>query len=243
MVKTCTKCSRELTIDNFSKKKSNKDGLQKWCKDCCKTYSNKYCNKQVNRDKKIEYDKTYRNDNKPKISEVKKIWWGLNRETIIIRNKKEYKNNPMIREKCKIQNIHWLSNNKDKVRLRCKIYNQSHHEQRNMSNERRRTMKQLLPHTLTLIQWTNIKATFDNRCAYCGRELPLQQEHFIALSKGGEYTLNNIIPSCGSCNSSKRDKDFDIWYHQYRYYSKKRETVILKYLGYNNNEQQLKISI
>lgn len=32
--KKCTKCGRELTIDNFSKCAANKDGLQFRCKEC-----------------------------------------------------------------------------------------------------------------------------------------------------------------------------------------------------------------
>ena len=32
--KRCTKCGRELTLDNFSKCASNADGLQRQCKEC-----------------------------------------------------------------------------------------------------------------------------------------------------------------------------------------------------------------
>lgn len=34
--KVCTMCNRELTLDNFSKKKAAKDGLQYRCKECQK---------------------------------------------------------------------------------------------------------------------------------------------------------------------------------------------------------------
>lgn len=91
------------------------------------------------------------------------------------------------------------------------------------------------------MQWEEIKKHFDYKCAYCGKDLPLAQEHFLALSKEGEYTLNNIIPSCKSCNSSKATKDFFKWYPNYKNYSKKRERAILKFLGYTDENQQLKI--
>lgn len=32
--KKCSKCGRELTLDNFSKRASSSDGLQYCCKDC-----------------------------------------------------------------------------------------------------------------------------------------------------------------------------------------------------------------
>lgn len=53
-------------------------------------------------------------------------------------------------------------------------------------------------------QWEELKATYKGRCAYCGRKMKrLTQDHIIPLSKGGAHTVNNIIPSCQSCNSRK----------------------------------------
>jgi 5-methylcytosine-specific restriction endonuclease McrA len=31
-------------------------------------------------------------------------------------------------------------------------------------------------------------------------------DHVIAINKGGTDTVDNMVPSCGSCNSSKSDK-------------------------------------
>lgn len=107
--------------------------------------------------------------------------------------------------------------------------------------QRRRSLKRKLETTLTLNQWENIKIHFNNKCCYCNRELPLEQEHFIALSVMGEYTINNIIPACKSCNASKSNKIFNEWYPKYKYYSKKREKIILSFLGYTKGIQQLKI--
>ena len=59
--------------------------------------------------------------------------------------------------------------------------------------------------------WYKAKLSFDNCCAYCGRNEDttgnLMQEHIIPLSKGGEYTKDNIVPSCRSCNSTKKTHD------------------------------------
>jgi hypothetical protein len=84
------------------------------------------------------------------------------------------------------------------------------------------------------------------RCAYCNKILEnATQDHFIAMSKGGEYTKNNIVPACKSCNSSKNDLDFFEWYPIQKFYSKQREYKILKYLNYDpkTKYQQLALSI
>ncbi len=63
-----------------------------------------------------------------------------------------------------------------------------------------------LPRTFTLADWQAVLAHFDNRCAYCGQETSLHQDHFIPLSKGGPYTRDNIVPACPQCNGSKHDQ-------------------------------------
>jgi len=45
-------------------------------------------------------------------------------------------------------------------------------------------------------------------CHYCGtNKAKLTVDHFVPLSKGGAHALENFVPACKSCNSSKRDRD------------------------------------
>ncbi len=61
---------------------------------------------------------------------------------------------------------------------------------------------------LTAEQWETIKATYQYRCAYCGRKpKKLTQDHVVPLSKGGSHTASNIVPACHSCNSKKHTSD------------------------------------
>lgn len=69
-------------------------------------------------------------------------------------------------------------------------------------------------------------------------EEQLHQEHFIPVSDKGEHTINNIIPACRSCNSSKGNKNFFEWYPDYKHYDKKRENFILEYLNYMDDDAQ-----
>lgn len=56
----------------------------------------------------------------------------------------------------------------------------------------------------------------DGRCAYCGKVLSDDAtiDHIIPRSKGGGNNLDNLLPSCRSCNTSKGVKsleEFRFW--------------------------------
>jgi 5-methylcytosine-specific restriction endonuclease McrA/RNase P subunit RPR2 len=108
---------------------------------------------------------------------------------------------------------------------------------------KRRNKKRGLQCNFKIGDWEKCKIDFNNRCSYCGIEVELTQEHFIPLNSGGEYTINNIIPACKSCNSSKQDNDFFEWYPQQPFYSKQRERKILKYLNYDPKTKYQQIAL
>jgi 5-methylcytosine-specific restriction endonuclease McrA len=60
-------------------------------------------------------------------------------------------------------------------------------------------------------QWAALKAGWGG-CAYCGESsAPMQRDCVLALSRGGRYTLDNVVPACGSCNSSKCNDEVTGW--------------------------------
>jgi 5-methylcytosine-specific restriction endonuclease McrA len=63
----------------------------------------------------------------------------------------------------------------------------------------------------TAQDWQRALAYFGNKCAYCGTEGDLQQEHFVPVRDGGNYTPDNIIPACGPCNAEKQGRDPFKW--------------------------------
>jgi hypothetical protein len=135
--------------------------------------------------------------------------------------------------------------NHERIDARHRAYFQSHKGQYKINQQRRRTLMKNAEASLTLSQWNIIKSEFNYCCAYCGsEEQRLSQDHFVALTNGGEFTHNNIIPSCHSCNMSKGARDFFTWYPQQNFYNKFREKHILNFLHYGKTrEQQLAISI
>ena len=62
---------------------------------------------------------------------------------------------------------------------------------------------------VTQHEWTMVKQNYGNRCAWCRcADKPLAMDHIVAVSKGGVHDYTNICPSCKSCNSAKRDRDW-----------------------------------
>ncbi|MEZ5349613.1 MAG: hypothetical protein R2714_10445 [Microthrixaceae bacterium] len=45
---------------------------------------------------------------------------------------------------------------------------------------------------------------------------PLQRDCVLALSRGGRYTLENIVPACGACNASKCNDEVTAWMRRKR---------------------------
>lgn len=288
MVKTCTKCGGEfpVTKEYFRAAKSSKDGFRRECKSCQDIQGKEY--REKNKEKIAEKKKVYYEENKDELLEKSRKWHSENKDKASIRSKEYRKNNhdeilkkqrlhyQENRDKILDKNKEYYTDNKDSIREINKKWvennrhvsnaikkrwkernpdcikeyeknNRDKHNERNKKyrstekgiltsnnhTNKRRARKKELEASLNKYQWMECKKYFDNKCCYCGNEGKLQQEHFIPLSKGGEYTINNIVVACKTCNCNKSDKDFFEWYPKQSFYSKKREQKILKYLNYD----------
>ena len=66
-------------------------------------------------------------------------------------------------------------------------------------------------HDLSDEQWAAVKAAWGG-CAYCGKAGDsLQRDCVLPISRGGRYTLDNIVPACRSCNASKCNDEVTGW--------------------------------
>jgi 5-methylcytosine-specific restriction endonuclease McrA len=49
-------------------------------------------------------------------------------------------------------------------------------------------------------------------CAYCGTSISdLQRDCVLPISRGGRYTVGNVVPACRSCNASKCNQEVTTW--------------------------------
>jgi 5-methylcytosine-specific restriction endonuclease McrA len=66
-------------------------------------------------------------------------------------------------------------------------------------------------HDLTDEQWAALMDAWGG-CAYCGGDgAALQKDTMLPISRGGRYTLTNVVPACQSCNASKCNTEVTTW--------------------------------
>ncbi|NYE20079.1 5-methylcytosine-specific restriction endonuclease McrA [Microbacterium immunditiarum] len=46
--------------------------------------------------------------------------------------------------------------------------------------------------------------------------MPLQRDCLLPVSRGGRYTLENVVPACASCNASKHNSEVTGWLRRKR---------------------------
>jgi hypothetical protein len=74
----------------------------------------------------------------------------------------------------------------------------------------------LVLNDLTDEEWAALKVAW-NGCAYCGAtDGPLQRDCVLAISRGGRYTVDNVVPACASCNTSKCNDEVTAWMRRKR---------------------------
>ena len=71
-------------------------------------------------------------------------------------------------------------------------------------------------HDLTDDQWMALMEAWGG-CAYCGNpERALQRDCVQPISRGGRYTIDNVVPACASCNASKSNDEVTGWLRRKR---------------------------
>lgn len=132
-------------------------------------------------------------------------------------------------------------NDKDKTKDK---YSQWRRDNADKVKEYRIKRSKHKKHNITKKEWIACKNYFNDECAYCGlhvnehyrlwngefKKVDLHKEH---VDHEGSDRLDNCIPSCQSCNSSKREYRLEEWYKEDNIvtnFSKERLDKIHKWL-------------
>jgi len=71
-------------------------------------------------------------------------------------------------------------------------------------------------HDLSDESWAALRDAWGG-CAYCGvTDQRLQRDYVLRTSRGGPYTLENVVPACPSCNASKCNAEVTSWLRRKR---------------------------
>lgn len=77
--------------------------------------------------------------------------------------------------------------------------------------KRRQNRLARVDNDLTDAEWQTLLEVWGN-CAYCqGDGAALQRDCVQPISRGGRYTLENVVPACASCNASKHNSEVTGW--------------------------------
>jgi len=136
-------------------------------------------------------------------------WTKVNAERVREKNAAWRRAN---RERNRITNAAWCLANPEKVRANKAAWRAANPEKDGTYTRRLRRWG--IRPELTGADWQEILIRHGGLCTYCGIGGKMTKDHAIPISRGGTDNARNIVPACGPCNSTKRNKtpeEFAIW--------------------------------
>jgi 5-methylcytosine-specific restriction endonuclease McrA len=187
---------------------------------------------QKNRDTILPKQKAYQKDHKEERAEYALKWYDANKDKVAATGQKNKVKRAIYDKARNATNKEWrtkynheyYAKNVDKILKHCRKYYQDNIDERHIYNHqhwlnnpavfregaiRHRALKYNAEGTFTMVEFEAKCLLYGNTCVYCGNVEPLTADHVIPLSKGGSNNIDNILPVCKSCNSSKKDKTFE----------------------------------
>ena len=187
-MKLCCRCKLVLPASGFHKEAAKGDGLRSFCKSC----SRKLYLSQAEKHRKRGRLRMRRLRQVAEFREQERTYRKVNNESIKTYHRGWYSRNV---ERCREFNRRSRRNNLDTDRAK---------------SARRRARIAGNGGNFTPGEWRDLKHRSGNSCLCCGRkDVALQADHVIPISKGGTNDIGNIQPLCGDCNKTKRQSSTD----------------------------------
>lgn len=212
-----------------------------------------------NFDEVHEYRKQYHEKNKEKLNEWNRNYYYENREKEIERMRvyreknreakraldlrRYYEQSEEARDQKLAAKREWNTKNRDKIRLQNQKWRLENPYKHAVNKQLRKARERGLPNTLTIAEWQAALDYFGGRCAYCGSEGELSQDHYVPLSDPDcpGTVVQNILPACRGCNSSKKNLPPAQWLRRkFDEQAKEIEQRIKAYFEQIRKEQTIK---
>jgi 5-methylcytosine-specific restriction endonuclease McrA len=97
-------------------------------------------------------------------------------------------------------------------------------ERRFVHNHRHRAKKLGALGTVTEHEIRSLVNYYESTCAYCLHRKATQIDHIVPLAKGGANEIENLVPSCGTCNARKNSRSLED--HVERELALGRDTIV-----------------
>jgi 5-methylcytosine-specific restriction endonuclease McrA len=188
-MKYCRYCGTDLPRECFDLRRASKDGLSYKCKQCSRQYNKDRYAEIADRFKARA--KQWANANPERRLEIRRA--SDDRRAHV----KNFKNREYARR--------MRQEDPERMRLAGRLRAKLRKE---------RLLK--IEGSASLEELANLLDRAGGFCVYCGRKSRLTIDHFDPVSLGGAGSIENLIPCCKSCNSSKHAKDPVEWLHSRR---------------------------
>lgn len=175
-IKACTKCGHLKDSDQFYKSSRTDDGLQYRCKSCCNEYGKKY------------YEAHNGPELKARKAAVDSARYSANADRMRERRRLAYRAN------------------KDREAAYYRAYSRANPDKMSRKYHARRARITGSGGSYTVAEWRDKLTLYGGCCIYCGEAKKLTIDHKVPLFRGGSNSIENLVPSCGECNSRKGTK-------------------------------------
>lgn len=211
-MKLCSKCGIDRPRSEFYRRASSHDGLRSECRPCGQATARLWHRMNPERSRAASAD--YRLRKPDEIAEHDRARskaaydakWGPLRKALraaaaAARPPRERK--PVDLAKIREKSRKWNRENQERARTNRQVWAAANRDRVRVKGAVYRGRKRASGGTFSVEQWDALKVAFGNRCAYCLKQLPLEIEHMMPVSRGGATEEANIVPACRSCNARK----------------------------------------
>lgn len=210
IMKQCTKCKENKELTNFTKQKSRKDGLNPWCKLCCKKDNASYRDK--NKESVDLYNATYRSEHKEEAANYQTTYRTKNKEQKAIKDAEYYqKNKEKTSKRRAIYHISYYETHKEELSVKGVEYRKANPGKINALTAKRHVAKlQRTPKWINKEQLLEIQAIYIEAARLTKETgIPHEVDHTIPLQGkniSGLHILDNLQVLPKSLNNSKNNK-------------------------------------
>lgn len=220
--KKCSRCGAVKSTSEFHIARREKSGLKPYCKVCAKEMWSRYYSE--NRDTQIARAAEYQKDHPEWTRDQARATYSRNKESRRTRARAAYQRSKATPDRANSDRAKYQQNraailvksaisyaaNPEPIREKSRAYRKANPDRMATHANTLRARKASASGAHTAAEWNSVKEYFGFHCAYCLRHESecgkLCRDHVLPLARGGSDDIENIVPACRSCNSSKNAK-------------------------------------